>query len=266
MREFSFLDNDWEMYEFIHGEKPVKMLVDEEFDDHWCGMARRPYFQLRGRPVTPEQAMEILIRTESLWDWNFDSEKTLPCFVPSALCRNSYYTIAFDWRTGWVHPDGTIGQNNMFGFKYAEIHEIIRDLVPIVSAFPYLDYFIGVSYMDEHLPEREDCQKNKFAASIQYGIWVHDKTIEIVNGSAARKLYTKYEKLYEVPNKAIYETDYYTDQEPLTLDWKYFKQAIELVNMPNSEDFLRKYASRLSDIKWQGKVLTSKSKFESGGN
>lgn len=280
MREFSFPDDNWEMYEYIYGENPVKMLVDDAFDDYWCGLARRPYYQLRGKPVTPEQAMEIFIRTESVWSWEFDYEKTLPGYVSSNLCRNSCYNIPLDWRTCWVHPDGTIGQNNMFGFKWAEVNEIMRDFVPLVSAFPYLDFFVGVSYYDEHLPEKEDWhlpeweeyQEKGFSCLIEYGIWIHDKTIEIVDKDTARKLYREYERLYEVSNKAIYETDYYTDKAFEELDWEYFKRAVESVNMPNAEEFLRDYAARLKKRaehipgEWYNKLLASKTEYEIGGN
>lgn len=273
MRDFFFRED------YICGENPIKMLVDDSFDDYWCGTARRPYFQLRGKPVTREQAMEILIRTESLWSWEFSGEITPPGYVLSSLCRNSCYNIPLNWRTCWVHPDGTIGQNDMFGFTWAEVNEIMCDFVPLVSAFPYLDFFVGVSYYDEHLPEKEnwyppeweEYQKDGFSSLIRYGIWIHDKTIEIVNEDAARKLYREYERLYEASNKAIYESDYYTDQEPMELDWEYFKRAVESINMPDSDGFLREYAARLekrlakfSFYEWIAKVLNSKAEFESG--
>lgn len=280
MREFSFSDEDWDMYEYMYNDDPVKMLVDDKFDDYWCGTARRPYFQLRGKPVTPEQAMEILIRTESLWSWEYHNTDVLPCYVGSDLCRNSCYNIPLHWRTCWVHPDGTIGQNNMFGFKYAEVHEIMEDFVPIVTAFPYLDLFIGVSYWDEIIPEKEDWylseweayQKKGFSTVIEYGIWVHDNTIEIVDKDRAKELYKEYERLYEVPNKAVYERNYYTKKDPSALDWEYFVRALKLVGMPDPDNFLSDYGRRLKERSklfysdnWYGKLLTSRSRYESKG-
>ena len=267
-------ENDVEFFNNARGKNPVKMLVDEDFDDDWCPCMRRPYYQLRGKPVSPEQAMEILIRTESLWSWEFDGNKTLPCYVGSALFRNSCYNIPLDWRTGWVHPDGTIGQNDMTGFKYPEIREMMEDIVPIVTAFPYLDFFAGLSYRNEQIGDQndwhpddwEEYQKEGFTALIECGIWVHDSTIEIVNENKAKELYKTYEKLYEVPNKAIYESDYHTTQEPLELDWNYFRKALELVKMPDLENFLAEYEKRLkkraeqfrSFRGWYDKVLDSK--------
>lgn len=253
MREFSFDEEDWDMCEYVYSENPVKMLVDEDFDDDWCPLARRPYYQLRGKPVSPEQAMEILIRTESLWSWEFNGKITPPCYVGSALFRNSCYNIPLDWRTGWVHPDGTIGQNDMTGFKYPEVKDIMTDLVPIVTAFPYLDFFAGISYRDEQIGDQKDYhpddwekyQQEGFTYLIECGIWVHDNTVEIVNENKAVELYKTYEKLYEVPNKAIYESDYHTTQEPLELDWDYFRRALELVEMPDLDSFLAEYEKRL---------------------
>lgn len=253
MREFSFDEEDWEKCEYIYCDNPMKMLVDEDFEDDWCPLARRPYYQLRGRPVTPKQAMEILIRTESLWSWEFGGQNTLPCCVASPLFRNSYYNIPLGWRTGWVHPDGTIGQNDKTGYKYPEIRDMMESLVPVVTAFPYLDFFVGISYRDEQLggqkdwypDDWEDYQKEGFTSIIECGVWVHDNTIEIVNKEKAKDLYKTYENLYEVPNKAIYESDYHTTQEPLELDWNYFKKALEMVGMTDLKGFLAEYEERL---------------------
>lgn len=278
MKEFLFPDDNWNLYEYLYGENPVRCFFEETLRFNPNSIANYPYYRLRGKPVTPEQAMEIIIRTDNLW-FDFDYNKPFDEYVPSTLIENRYYDHGSSDRTGWVHPDGTIGQNTRFGKGYPYIEEIFESLVPLAGSFPYLDFFVGVSWYGdvsnrENFDDEdwENFQKKGFYPLVRYGIRVRSRTIEIFDRFNASRLYREYEQLYEVPNKKIYEENYYTNDEPFKLDWEYFLGALKLITLPNREEFLRKYTADLKNVcseynncVWQSNVLNSKTEYENRG-
>ena len=110
---------------------------------------KRPYFRMRGRPVTEEQAFDIIRRTDSFFcfDMNLRCHKYhLEGLVEDGyVLDNAWYSPdPFPAPRGWVRPDGIVGQNG-FTMKYPVESEFLKSVLPLKEAFPYLDLMIAVT-------------------------------------------------------------------------------------------------------------------------
>lgn len=137
-----------------------------------------PQCVITGKPVTKEQAREILIKTDMFFTWTYpggndigysqllrqalgmppvydfhneDKEATNALFKANEQWREEHNCLSlnhFDnnWISscyiggpkGWCHIDGTIGRNTNIG-KWADWDEVIEDLEQLGKAFPFLD-------------------------------------------------------------------------------------------------------------------------------
>ena len=71
MYEFQFDDDDYDMYEIIYAENPIKILVDDKFDREWSPCGRRPYYQMRGKRISEQQAFDIICKTDRFFHLNY---------------------------------------------------------------------------------------------------------------------------------------------------------------------------------------------------
>ena len=200
MKLSTYVGNNIEKFEcpewFYTGKcDDIELLIDEAMDEY-DSVARRPYYRLRGKPVSKEQAFEIIRRTDSI----FQLEIQVP------------------WNSGYVE---TWHINNWWFSR----NHYPTDMVELIQAFPYLDFVLAITTWDE-LPEemffcnREDWEgddqsyeefeeKRKFERydgfydAVDIGFWVHDNTIEILNHKNAVKKYKEYEEKYSVKIRII---------------------------------------------------------------
>lgn len=119
---------------------------------------RRPYYRMRGKPITEEQAFDIIRRTEVGDHWGIfcgldEHEEYVGSlnFNNWVLPRN-HYPKGY----GWVHTDGTIG-GNAITQKYPTVIEFVQEWLVNLMAFPYLDLVIAVTGWDEVPPEVGEC-------------------------------------------------------------------------------------------------------------
>lgn len=132
---------------------------------------RRPYYQMRGRSVTQEQAREIIRRTDGmlLESLSLPSEAEGDC---CSLERRGYIgTLNFNqwWfprnhsptHYGWSHPSGLIGCNAITQ-RWPNFTELLTELLSWKRAFPYLDLMIAISDWNEHPPYWHDAHDEYF--------------------------------------------------------------------------------------------------------
>lgn len=222
---------------FIDGQEleflnKTNIIIDEEVAEY-NSYARRPYFRLRGKRVTEQQAFDIIRGTI----FDFRDRKGDDCGDVYTLHLPEWF-IECDHKLShysWCHPNGVIGVNGITD-KYPNILELIGDMINIKHAFPYLDFVMAITDWNEVPPEKwdwnEELQKIKdrdkystalhqldyreypnFLDNLEIGIWVHDDVIEFMGPSRTRKIYRQYVKKYEEPNKDIYVPRYYTDNK-----------------------------------------------------
>ena len=130
----------------------IQVIIDPEV----AGMnfdVRRPYFRMRGKPVTEEQAFDIIRRTDEFFCLDMRSYgkyrmegvlNNIRVWCNVAL-NNSWYSA----RRGWVHSSGIVGMNGLTAEKYPVEAEFLNSVLPLKQAFPYLDFIIAVTDWNE---------------------------------------------------------------------------------------------------------------------
>lgn len=224
--------------------------------------ARRNYCRLRGKPVTPELALDVIRRTDLLFS-NERYHKTNNDYVGTYnLCNNWFRNNPiYNEYYGWMHPNGTVGSNFVTNKYHAPI-ESISEMAWLLSKFPYLDMILVITnwneipeyvwnYMDDCYKD-EDCEElvvskeeyNKkckeqseiikaenfegFYDSIWFGVRIHDGTIEILNSNNTAEKFKEYEELYGVEDKLIYTHDYYGDKKKSPCDKEYKQKCMDI--------------------------------------
>lgn len=224
--------------------KRFRLVIDPEvsgidFD------TRRPYFRMRGRSVTEEQAFEIIRRTDCGWKpWGLTYKKLKAEVWCSDILDNRWLDDNFVVDPqGWVRPSGQLGINAWSGEKYPSEDTFVWSLLPLMLVFPYLDLMIGITDWDEApdyvwdamgsgdrdyeiLMKQEDYPE--FEEHIVYGAWIHDGTLELMAPARAREKYAEYRRLYAGPDEDIYKTSYYDrdNGRRLPVDLAYLKRCI----------------------------------------
>lgn len=240
---------DGRAFEFL---SKTDLIIDKEVENYRSD-TRRPYFRLRGRKVTEQQAFEIIRKTDNFFveldvfsDWREYAHLGLNrinaielLHIPNWWLNRNHIPTHY----GWCHPSGIIG-GNLITDKYPEIDELLRDIVVLKYAFPYLDFVMAITNWDEVSPEKYLLEKTVgyniealrklnymefegFLDSIELGIWIHDDTIEFMEPGRTRAKYEEYEAKYSEPNKDIYVPEYYEDHNIFTADLAYLKRCIE---------------------------------------
>ena len=252
MKLSTYVENNIEKFdcpEWFYREKcdDIELFIDEDMDEY-DSIARRPYYRLRGKPVSKEQAFEVIRRTDSIFrqfniELPYNSDYVEIWHINNWWFNRNHYPSDM----GWIHSDGTVGGNGITG-KYPNFSELLSDMVELIQAFPYLDFVLAITTWDE-LPEemffcnREDWEgddqsyeefeeKRKFERydgfydAIDIGFWVHNNTIEILNHKNAVKKYKEYEKKYSVKNQDYYAAFYNMENGIIPCDENYLKRCI----------------------------------------
>ena len=226
------------------------LVIDPEVSDIDLD-ARRPYFRMRGRPVTEEQAFDIIRRTDNFFRHDMDKYRLDSLVGDRCVLDNVLYSPNFyPHPRGWVRPDGTIGTNGITG-RYPCEMEFVDSMLPLMLAFPYLDLMIGVTDWNEgpdyawdaygsdgDVFSREDYPD--FEENIVYGIWLHDGALELMAPARAREKYAEYRRLYAGPNEDIFKIGYCAANHIHPADFEYLKRCIRSHGL-DPEEVLARY-------------------------
>lgn len=223
-----------------------EILVPETFE--YDSSVRRPYYRMRGKPVTEEQAFELIRRTDNFFR-GIDEIRHSDDFVG---CNNFDNWLVHANHTprgyGWVHTDGTIG-NNSITQTYPELYEFIGEWFEKLRKFPYLDLVIAVTCWDE-LPNalwedlgnkakrREmELSDDLFFSGVVLGIYIHDKILEVLNPRQAIRRYKEYARRYE-KNKEVYISEYYQENGIVQVDLPYARRCVKAYGL-NADEILK---------------------------
>ena len=225
--------------------------IDESF---WN--IRRPYFRLRGKPVTKQQAFDIIRRTDALLSYIqviCESDK----FISAINFNNNILEKGeFSNRYGWVHTDGLIGINNTPTEKYPELYDFVIEWVRYLVEFPYLDIIIAFTCWNEVPPELLEKSKydlietweydyaydEKFLKAIEFGIHIYDNKVEILSSKDTCAKYQEYDALYG-KQRERFVVDYCADNGIFEADLWYVKRCITSYGLDADEELhkLSKY-------------------------
>ena len=238
-------------YIFISKEDCAKyneyeIIIPDGLD--YDGNVRRPYYRMRGKPVTKEQAFELIRRTDNFFaeiDEIRCSGEFVGCdFFSNHLIHKNHYPRTY----GWVHADGTIGTNNITS-KYPELYNFVVEWCEKLFKFPYLDLVIGITCwnempnalwkdLDNKAKYREmELNDKLFFSGVVLGIYIHDKTLEVLPPRKAIRKYKEYAKRYE-KNKEVYIPEYYQENGIVQVDLPYARRCIEAYGL-NADEILK---------------------------
>ena len=205
----------------------------------YSSATRRPVCRLRGKPVTPEQAFEIIRRTEGSFR-DIEGIGDHPDYVHAWNLWMSYFRSGLtEVKEGWVLTDGTVGLNFLPINKYPVMEELLEGIPAVVKAFPYLDFVLVVTNWDE-MPnsvwdsffhhrevefEQEEWDEN-FYEAIVLGIWVHDGVVELLRRERAVWKYREYVEKYEDPDRKRYVHEYHGRTADPGLNEEYLHRCI----------------------------------------
>lgn len=233
--EYLFLKK--ERYEFLCRYEII-LPKSEEID---FSIARRPYFRMRGVPVTKEQAFDIIRRTDNIF-YGIPEIFYHPDFVGDInfnnwLIEQNHFPQGY----GWIHVDGTVGSNGITQ-KYPTTNEFVMEWLDKLIAFPYLDLIIAVTEWDEVPPDiwddygdddefgRKDFESKKydrdFYEAVNGGIYVHDHTIQIMDSTDTVLKYKEYDALYG-KEREKFIAEYYQNNGIKQVDLAYLRRCIE---------------------------------------
>lgn len=206
--------------------------------------ARRPYYRLRGKDITPEQAFDIISKTDSNFEMDY-SESQLKGYLGCLNFTNDMLGVGSNaWSFGWVRPNGRIGLN-FHMTKYPTIEEIVAELYTLLSTFPYLDFVIAITNWWEIPP---DCEWDSAACeyvpsfpkekwdeetlkSTVVGIQVKDAKITLYNKYDFKPIYEEYNKLYGEKFFRELEWSYNNDRKIKLCDEDYIAKCKAIYNL-----------------------------------
>lgn len=186
---------------------------------------RRPYYRMRGVPVTREQAFELIRRTDNFFleiDSISKKDEFIGCInFDNWLIEKNHHPQGY----GWIHADGTVGTNSITQ-KYPTIDEFVVEWYQKLLAFPYLDLIIAVTAWNEGPDFDKILSEEEFDREIVLGIYVHDRQLEILNRVETVVKYKEYDKRYGTPAEK-FVPDYYEKHKITQVDLPYLKKCIE---------------------------------------
>lgn len=230
----------------------VKVTASQDEIENVSGI-RRPYYRMRGRSVTKEQAFDIIRRTDEYFNcytdigehrdyisnWNFSNW----------LIDKNHFPEGY----GWIHVDGTVGSDGIT-MEYPTEEEFVIEWFEKLRAFPYLDLIIAMTNMNERpcIDWRElyycrsdrkmdfydtvfDQDSEKFFNLIQFGIYVHDTQIELLNRQETIEVYKEYDELYGQPAEKFHP-EYYEQNHITQVNEEYLRRCIKAYGLdPDTE-------------------------------
>lgn len=226
-----------------------EIIIDEDVRE-FESFTRRPYYRMRGKKVTADQAFDIIRRVDNVFRSGTGVIQEHADYIGNINFDSWIFGCHQNsWHYGWIHPDGTVGCDAITP-KYPNIDEFIAEWFMKMTAFPYLDLVIAITdWWDETPPPTYSGFTYKcnpynltfptFEESIVCGIWVHDQILEIMSPKRTVKKYAEYVKLYEDKNRDKYLSEYYQDNGIVQADENYLKRCIEAYGL-NADEELRK--------------------------
>lgn len=156
---------------------------------------RRPTVWMRGRTITPEQAMEVLRRCESYFQPRAapGEQAVRP---PDAVHTQLLTSRLFMGGVSWCHPDGHIGWDGICPIKNPFEEEILEDGCLLMEAFPFLDLFFLFWACEETEPFTPGQMALHGMPLPEFGVRFHQNRVEICSPRTAWETFCDFQARY----------------------------------------------------------------------
>lgn len=201
---------------------------------------RRPYYRIRGKSITEEQAVEVIRRTDSLFREYSD-------YLSLVNCGNNIISGEY----GWCHPNGLIGGNNTSN-KYPELFEYIEEFLILTKEFPFLDMVLAISSWNEIPDEVRDKEieywyswetekewDEKFLKAIEVGLYIHDGKLEVLSRADTVEKYKEYDSVC-CDYRDMFIRDYYIDNNIKSVNKDFLRRCFEKYGLDVEKELLNK--------------------------
>ena len=160
-------------------------------DDLPDSTARRPYYELVGKPITHEQAIQFMAENDYS---NEVSGLSLACW--SCYDCDSHYPNGY----GIVHPDGMVGLNGILG-KWPDPMDYLVEMFWFTLKYPFLEFVFRVSFWNESYPENEELSSFAYPPeevddSMLFGYVVEGGSIKLLSAKKINKRFHQWKKIY----------------------------------------------------------------------
>lgn len=131
----------------------IKQYHITDYDEAVCtelNDVRRPLVLVRGKPISREQVMQLIVGEEPLFGKGSDNKDSW--FDPRSdrgMLKNIFYRQGYNWLSTWVYTDGTIGGNLIHLGKYPELEDFLPMYADLAGKYPFLDMVVSYTLEDE---------------------------------------------------------------------------------------------------------------------
>lgn len=194
---------------------------------------RRPAYWMRGKPVTPEQAFEIIRRTDNYFSWNKAGGQMsgppkdfLSIYTIDSWWFDNHYPSCY----GWCRPDGRIGLDSITQ-RWPLQKEFIKDGLTLLAAFPFLDMILLLWDSEEEFGFEETPGQPFEMPPIRYGVYFHRQTVRILPPHQAWRIFCYYQLLYG-EDPVTYLSEYNDISGKDWVDKDYLKRCLRANGLP----------------------------------
>ena len=154
---------------------------------------RRPTVWMRGRTITPEQALEVIRRCDSFFRSDFNFGQALQ---PSAdtVSVQLLESDLFRSGNGWCLPNGRIGNDDICHIKNPFEEEILQDGIFLTEQFPFLDVFFLFWACEENELFTPGQLLMHGMPQPEFGVRFRHKRVEIYNPHSAWQTFCHFQK------------------------------------------------------------------------
>lgn len=164
----------------------------------WESPFSHPAYWMRGKPVTPQQAFQIIRRTDSifgdlpLWGAPLHSPVQTRDFLPLHCLESLWFS---ECHFGWCRPDGRIGADSVLS-GYPDAKKLVMDGIRLLHAFPFLDLILLIWNSNETWEFQPIQLKDAGMPSIGCGVHLHNGTVELLTAKSAWDRFCAYQRKY----------------------------------------------------------------------
>ena len=221
--------SDW--HSRVLEEKGITLSWQGDWEEYRV-MTRRPACWTRGKPVTPQQAFEIICATDDFFNLAYLGAKLSEHdFIYTTIVSSWWFSSHFPPQYGWCRPDGRIGLDAITG-RWPCGEDVIEDGTALLSAFPFLD-LVGIIWSSEEttgfLPEEMEADP----PYVEWGFHFHNNTIELLESQTAWERFCDCHNRYG-EDPLTYMSGYNEKAGEKWVDFDYLKRCLQANGLPDS--------------------------------